>query len=93
MPAQLMPHEAAGRRSVRSGRDDSAVHLLAIHFTARNTLRVEELAGALAAIAGGLLFVGAMTPLARRIGQLLGGLALAAAGVLFVLAVRYGVRP
>jgi len=69
------------------------MHLLAIHFTAKNTLRVEELAGALAAIAGALLFVGAMTPMARRIGQLLGGLALAAGGVLFVLAVRYGVHP
>jgi hypothetical protein len=69
------------------------MHLLALHFTARNTLRVEELAGALAAIAGALLLVGAMTPMARRIGQLFGGLALAAGGVLFVLAVRYGVRP
>jgi hypothetical protein len=69
------------------------MHLLALHFTARNTLRVEKLAGALAAIAGALLLVGAMTPMARRIGQLFGGLALAAGGILFVLAVRYGVRP
>jgi hypothetical protein len=69
------------------------MHLLAVHFTAKNTLRVEEIAGALAAVAGALLFLGSITPLARRIGQLFGGLALAAAGVLFVLAVRYGVRP
>ena len=69
------------------------MNLLALHFTAKDTLRVEEIAGALAAIAGAALFLGAMTPLARRAGQLFGGLALAAAGVLFLLAVRYGVRP
>ena len=69
------------------------MHLLALQFNAKDTLRVEEIAGALAAIAGTLFFVGAVTPLARRTGQLFGGVALAAAGVLFVLAVRYGVRP
>jgi hypothetical protein len=69
------------------------VHILALSFTAKSTLRVEEIAGALGAIAGALLFVGAVTPLARRTGQLFGGLSLAASGVLFVLAVRYGVRP
>jgi hypothetical protein len=69
------------------------MHLLALHFNAKDTLRVEEIAGALAALAGLLLFVGAVTPLARRTGQLFGGVALAAAGVLFVLAVRYGVHP
>jgi hypothetical protein len=69
------------------------MHLLALHFNAHDTLRVEEVAGALAALAGGLLFLGAVTPLARRTGQIFGGLALAAAGVLFVLAVRFGVRP
>lgn len=69
------------------------MHLLALHFTAHDTLRVEEIVGALAAIAGGALFLGAVTPFARRFGQLLGGAALAAAGVLFVLAVRYGVHP
>jgi uncharacterized membrane protein YccC len=69
------------------------MHLLAISFNHTDTLRLEELAGALAAVAGAALFVGAMTPFARRFGQLLGGLTLAAAGVLLVLAVRYGVRP
>jgi hypothetical protein len=69
------------------------MHLLAMSFNAHRTLRVEEIAGALAAIAGVALFFGAMTPMARRLGQILGGLALAAAGVLFVLAVRYGVHP
>ena len=69
------------------------MHLLAVHFNARDTLRVEEIAGALAAVAGAALFLGALTPFARRFGQLLGGAALAGAGVLFVLAVRYGVHP
>ena len=69
------------------------MHLLALHFNAKDTLRVEELAGALAALAGAALFLGALTPFARRVGQLLGGAALAAAGVLLVLAVRYGIRP
>jgi hypothetical protein len=67
--------------------------LLALHFNAHRTLRVEEIAGALAAIAGAALFIGAMTPMARRMGQILGGLGLLASGVLFVLAVRYGVHP
>jgi hypothetical protein len=67
--------------------------ILALHFNAHQTLRVEEIAGALAAIAGAALLLGAMTPMARRVGQIFGGLALLAAGVLFVLAVRYGVHP
>ena len=69
------------------------MHILALSFTAKSTLRIEEVAGALAAIAGALLFVGAVTPLARRTGQIFGVLSLAASGVIFVLAVRYGVRP
>ena len=69
------------------------MHILALSFTAKSTLRIEEVAGALAAIAGALLFVGAVTPLARRSGQIFGGLSLAASGVIFVLAVRYGIRP
>ena len=67
--------------------------LLGLSFNHTTTYRVEEIAGALAAIAGAALFLGASTPFARRIAQFVGGLALAAAGVLFVLAVRYGVRP
>ena len=69
------------------------MYILALTFKAHQTLRVEEIAGAFTAIAGGLFFVGAMTPLARRAGQIFGGIALAGSGVLFVLAVRYGVRP
>jgi hypothetical protein len=69
------------------------MHLVALSFNAHQTLRVEEIAGALAAIAGAALLFGALTPMARRMGQIFGGLALLAAGVLFVLAVRFGVRP
>jgi hypothetical protein len=69
------------------------MYLLALHFNAKDTLRAEEIVGALAALGGVLLFIGAMTPFARRFGQLFGGIAIAAAGVLLVLAVRYGVRP
>jgi hypothetical protein len=69
------------------------MHILALSFKAHSTLRIEEIAGALAAIAGAALFLGAMTPMARRVGQIFGGLALLASGVLFVLAVRYGVHP
>jgi hypothetical protein len=69
------------------------VDLVALSFNAHQTLRVEEIAGALAAIAGGLIFLGALSASLRRGGPLFGGIALAAAGVLFVLAVRYGVRP
>jgi drug/metabolite transporter (DMT)-like permease len=69
------------------------MHILALNFNAHQTLRVEEIAGALAAIAGAALVLGALSPLGRRTGQIFGGLALLAAGVLFVLAVRYGVHP
>jgi hypothetical protein len=66
---------------------------LALTFKAHQTARLEEIAGALAAIAGAALFVGGITPMGRRIGLIFGGIALAASGVVFVLAVRYGVRP
>jgi len=69
------------------------MHLLALSFNQHRTLRLEEVAGGLAVLAGVALFLGAVAPLARRTGQLIGGLLLAASGVVFVLAVRYGVRP
>lgn len=69
------------------------MHLLALSFNQQRTLRLEEVAGALAVLAGAALFLGAVAPLARRTGQLFGGFLLAASGVIFVLAVRYGVRP
>ena len=69
------------------------MHVLALSFHAHRTLRIEEIAGALAAVAGVLLVAGGVAPFGRRFGMIGGGLALAASGVLFVLAVRYGVRP
>jgi hypothetical protein len=69
------------------------MQLLALSFNAHDTLRLEEIAGALTVIAGAAFFFGALMPFMRRFGQLLGGAGLAVGGVLFVLAVRYGVRP
>jgi hypothetical protein len=66
---------------------------LALTFKAHQTARLEEIVGALAAIAGAASFLGGITPMGRRIGLIFGGIALAASGVIFVLAVRYGVRP
>ena len=69
------------------------MHILALSFRPHTTLRIEEIVGALVAIAGAALFFGAMLPMSRRTGQIFGGIALAAAGVLFVLAIRYGALP
>jgi Ca2+/H+ antiporter len=69
------------------------MHLLALSFNQHSTLRLEEVAGGLAVLAGAALLLGAVAPLARRTGQLFGGILLAASGVVFVLAVRYGIRP
>ena len=69
------------------------MYILALSFKAHQTARLEEVAGALAAIAGAALFVGGVTPMGRRLGLISGGIALAASGVLFVLAVRYGSLP
>jgi hypothetical protein len=66
---------------------------LALTFKAHQTARLEEVVGALAAIAGAAFFVGGITPMGRRVGLISGGIALAASGVIFVLAVRYGVHP
>jgi hypothetical protein len=45
---------------------------------------------ALAAVAGGVLALGAITPFGRKAGELTGGLALAAGAVLLVVAVHWG---
>ena len=63
---------------------------LALQFKQQTTIRMEELAGALTAVAGVLMFLGTGVPFGRRGGQALGGIALAVAGVLWVLALRYG---
>jgi hypothetical protein len=58
---------------------------------ARHTgIRLAELGSALAAVAGGLLVLGAVTPFGRRAGMFFAGIALAAAGILLVAAIRWG---
>ena len=61
-----------------------------LFITVHNALRLKEVAAALVAIAGALLFVGATMPMGRRGGQWLAGLALAIAGVLAVVALHWG---
>jgi len=59
-------------------------------ITKHNGIRLAEVGFALAAVAGGLLVLGAITPFGRRGGMFFSGIALAAAGVLLVVAVRWG---
>lgn len=66
------------------------MHLLALSFSAHTTIRLEELGALLAAVAGALLALGAVTPLGRRAGMLFGGIALGAGGVLVILALHWG---
>jgi hypothetical protein len=61
-----------------------------LFITKHNGIRLEEVAGALVAIAGGLMFLGATMPMGRRGGQWLAGLALAIAGVLAVIGLHWG---
>jgi len=62
--------------------------LLAI--TAHNANRLEEVAAALVAIAGGIMVLGSMTPMGRRGSQWLSGLCFAVSGVLAVIALHWG---
>ena len=63
---------------------------LALSITHHTSLRLQELAGAATAVAGGLFFFGAGLPLGRRGMQAFAGLLLAAAGVLWVVSLRWG---
>jgi high-affinity Fe2+/Pb2+ permease len=59
-------------------------------LTVHNALRLQEVAGALIAIAGGVMVFGSMMPMGRRGSQWLSGLAFAIAGVLAVIALHWG---
>lgn len=59
-------------------------------LTQHNGVRLAEVGLALAAIAGGLLFLGAITPFGRRSGNLFGGLCLAGGAVCVIIAVHWG---
>jgi hypothetical protein len=66
------------------------MYLLAFTIKQQTMIRMEEVGAALGAVAGALLFLGALSPMGRRGTQLLAGLALAAGGVLFVVAIHWG---
>lgn len=58
---------------------------------ARHTgIRLAELGFLLAAIAGGLLLIVAIVPVARRVGAAFAGITLAAGGVLLIVATHWG---
>ncbi len=59
-------------------------------ITQHTSIRIAEVGFALAAIAGGLLFLGAITPFGRKSGNLLGGACLAAGSVLVIVAIHWG---
>jgi hypothetical protein len=63
---------------------------LFLSFSRHTGIRLAEAGAALAALAGGLLVLGAILPFGRREGMFLGGVALAAGGVLLVVAIRWG---
>lgn len=62
------------------------MHLLAFTIKLHTTIRLEELAGALIAIAG----VAMLAPMGMLGGRRLAGLALAAAGVIWIVARHWG---
>lgn len=64
--------------------------ILFLSISKHTGIRLAEVGSALAALAGGLLVLGAILPFGRREGMFLGGLALAAGGVLLVVATRWG---
>jgi hypothetical protein len=61
-----------------------------LFITQHNGVRIEEVAAALIAVAGGVLFLTAVAPASRRAGRLLAGLCLAAAGVLAIVGLHWG---
>jgi hypothetical protein len=66
------------------------MHTFLFSISQHNGVRLEEVAAALVAIAGGLMLLGSMMPMGRRGSSWLAGLALAAAGVLAVIGLHWG---
>lgn len=62
------------------------MYLLAMSIKHHTTLRLEELAGLLTAIAGALMIV----PMGMMGGRRLAGVCLAAAGILWIVAIHWG---
>jgi hypothetical protein len=62
--------------------------LLAV--THHNGIRIAEIGFLLAAVAGAVLALGAVTPFGRRMGNFVGGVALAAGSVLLIVAAHWG---
>ena len=62
------------------------MYTLAVTIKGHTTIRLEELAGALTAIAGAVM----LAPVGLLGGRSLAGLALSAAGVLWVVALHWG---
>jgi ABC-type branched-subunit amino acid transport system permease subunit len=59
-------------------------------LTHHNGIRLAEVGFALAAVAGGILALGALSPAGRRAGTFLAGFTLAVGSVLLVVAVHWG---
>jgi drug/metabolite transporter (DMT)-like permease len=64
--------------------------VLAIHFNATDTHRMQEIGYLLVLFAGIMMISGSAVPLAGRSGRSLAGLALVIAGALLFAAVRWG---
>ncbi|HEY3944669.1 MAG TPA: hypothetical protein VGL78_05550 [Solirubrobacteraceae bacterium] len=64
--------------------------MLLLALAPHTGIRLAELGFLLAAIAGGLLLIIAIVPVARRVGAAFAGLALAAGGVLLIVATHWG---
>ena len=64
--------------------------MFTLAITVHNGLRIAELGFALAAVAGALFALGAVTPGSSRGSQVLGGVVLAVGGVLLIVAVHWG---